>query len=66
MCRIEQLRDKLYKAIEMGLKDEILNLSRKLDTEILKYIKLMSEKNDQRAKMKSESASYIRRKGMNA
>jgi hypothetical protein len=38
MNSIDMLREKLYKAIEKGDKDEMLTISQKLDIEIINYI----------------------------
>lgn len=66
MCMIEQLRDELHRAIEMDCKDEILNLSRALDKEILKYIKIKSGIYRRPEMIVAEIGLFNRRKEMNA
>lgn len=44
MNKIEELRYSLYKAIERGNEKEILTLSRKLDKQIVEFIKRTDNK----------------------
>ena len=56
MQRISVLRNKLYAAIESGKTQEILQISRELDMEILKYM------HDEKANSKTKKLRFLEKK----